>query len=179
MRSFHGFLVPAPLLATLFLAPGGCNAKQEEHPVSAAEPSIERVAKFLEDHVAQALQGATNGRFPFEGDGKSLSLELERVHRERLSRVAPGRWFVCADFLGADGTRYDLDFWVESEGAELAVVETTLHKIAGEPLYQWVERDGTWSRRTLDGKPLDAAGEHPEQAEHPEEHPAEHPEHPK
>ena len=100
-----------------------------------------------------------------------------RHRRERLSQIGPDRVFVCADFKGADGTLYDCDFWVEGTGADLAVVETTLHKVAGQPLYNWVEKEGVWSRQSLDGKALDGkdAAEHPE---HPE-HPAEHPEHPK
>lgn len=169
--------LPAPALlaaaASSWALLACCESMEHpQHPRGAGqEPSLEEVAVFLEGHVAAQAREAPDGRFAFSDESRRLSLALDHVHRERLSKIADGVYFVCADFKGADGVLYDLDFWVEAEEGEMEVKETTLHKIAGKPLYNWVEEGGVWVRKTLDGKPMDARPERPEHragGEHPE-----------
>jgi hypothetical protein len=82
-----------------------------------------------------------------EVSGGDLALQLDKIHRERLSKTSEGTYFVCADFTTPEGNSYDLDFWVEDSAEGLKVVETTIHKEEGEARYMWFEEDGVWVRR--------------------------------
>jgi hypothetical protein len=173
----------------------GCreHAEHPEHPDDEqgearsddeAAVSNEVLAQVIEKFVAAAAQEDAYV-FVDPQSKKTLTLSLDKVHKERLSKTGPGTYFACADFT-ADGEKvFDLDFWVKGTVGNLKVVEVTLHKEDGEARYNWKEADGVWTRH-VDGKPLDAeaaADDHADDHEHPEpaadnkEQP-EHPEHP-
>jgi hypothetical protein len=70
--------------------------------------------------------------------------------RRRLSGDRPSgqTYFACADFVGRDGTLYDLDVFMEGSTPEtLETTEVTLHKVDGEARYTWYEEDGLWKKR--------------------------------
>lgn len=104
---------------------------------------------------------------------KPLVLTLEKIHKDRLSRVGDEEYFACADFSTPGGKLYDLDIFMKGPDKEhLEVAAISIHKEDDKERYTWFEEEGTWKK-----KPLDAAAE--EGAEHPEEkgdeHPSEHP----
>lgn len=109
---------------------------------------------------------------------RPLALTLVRVHEERLSRVGRNRYFACADFRDQDDSLYDLDFFMEGpDDASLRTTEITVHKKAGVARYNWIEREGVWSRVPVEEEAAAPPSTRPAaRSEHPE-HPAggEHP----
>lgn len=146
--------------------PEGEGAAEEEHPEGEAEgeehpeqdePPAQAVEQLTIDQLADAItewvaaEAAAHGGFlviEHPDTGESLELTLDQVHRERLSRVGEQTYFACADFVGRDGTLYDLDVFMEGPNREaLETTEVTLHKVDGEARYTWYEEDGLWKKR--------------------------------
>lgn len=176
------------LASTLILGFPAMSAAQEEHPeeqehpeeTEEEHPEGREHADLTVDELADAIAGYVEERAGDDGymtiedpeAGEEIDLRLDKVHRERLSKVAPHTYFACADFVTREGVVYDLDVFMKGTDAEaLEFHDLSIHKVAGEPRYTWYEEDGTWKKKT-EGE---AAEEHPE--EH-EEHPEEHEEHP-
>lgn len=178
MKAERGAALLTAVLAVLVLA--ACGQKQAAAtpeaeppappPVEASAPAeagvtIQQVADFIRTHVSTQ---APDGKLTVadEKTGADLSLTLDRVHEERLSKVAEGRYFVCADFKAADGAKvYDLDFWVEGSTPEaLQVTGVTIHKEDGVERYTWLEREGLWVQQPVEepGSPGGGGAEHPE-----------------
>lgn len=167
-RSSLAMLVAAGLICA-GSAPVGWSA---EHPTGTtkSDVTLEDVAKHIEAHVKEQSK---DGAFKIKDEkaNKELSLTLDKVHRERLSQVAPDMFFVCADFKGADGKLYDLDFFVQGTSKDnLKVVDgkTPVHKEDGKERYTWMlnKEKNVWEQKPAGTK----AKEHPK---------TEHPEHPK
>ncbi len=141
-----------------------------EHPKAAVKPtvSLEDVAQHIEAYVKEkSKDGVFKLHVHEQKTHKDLLLTLDRVHRERLSQVGPDLFFVCADFKGADGNTYDLDFFVQGtskENLKVLADKTSVHKENGKERYTWQlnEKTGTWEKKTV-GAP---GAEHPKQ-EHP------------
>jgi hypothetical protein len=128
----------------------------EEHPEEDPSPDV-AVERLTIDQLAEAITewvaaeaAATGGYLVIEhpDTGEPLELSLDKVHRERLSRVGEQTYFACADFVGRDGTLYDLDVFMRGPNREaLETTEVTLHKENGEARYTWYEEDGVWKKR--------------------------------
>lgn len=84
------------------------------------------VARFVAAHQ----QGGAFAIFDPRTE-EALALELTDIHAG-AHPVESGEVYYCADFRDADGTLYDLDFYVDESGARPVVVETFIHKVAGE-----------------------------------------------
>ncbi|MCK4413076.1 MAG: hypothetical protein KAY32_05995 [Candidatus Eisenbacteria sp.] len=120
------------------------------------EPADWSVAD-LQDDVAAAVtryvehDAALKGGYFLVFDAEKdvpLALTLEKVHRDRLSRVGSDVYFVCADFAETNGKVYDLDIFMEGPDAQnLEVTEVTVHKESGKARYTWYEQDGIWKRK--------------------------------
>jgi len=123
--------------------------EETEHPKKKKAPvTIEGVALYLEGYVVEkAAEGDGWMKVPDDKTGKDLSLRLDKIHRDRLSKTDDGTYFVCADFKERGGKMYDLDFWVKDTDEGLSVTETTVHKEEGVQRYTWIEKDGVWSRK--------------------------------
>jgi len=147
----------------------------KEHPVDMAGQSgvtKENLAMIINAYVAKdaALKG---GYFLFYDDKtkKPLVLSLDRVHEDRLSKVAADTYFACADFKTPTGKMYDLDIFMKGKDKNsLEVTEITVHKENGKERYKWLESDGVWSRVGV--TPKSGGDEHPKGmapggAEHP------------
>ena len=89
------------------------------------EPTLEEVAQVIEAYVARDSE-LKGGYFLVydEQEDVSLRLHLDKVHRQRLSKIKDGLYFVCADFMAPDGTVYDLDFWMTASKLT-ALLETS------------------------------------------------------
>jgi hypothetical protein len=113
-------------------------AEHPEHPKAQEEPPAvtpDDLARQVESYVKKKSK---QGVFLFHDSktGNELSLALDKVHRDPLSQAGSNRHSVCADFKGADGHTYDLDFFVQgSTGRNLKVLEkeTSIHKVDGKP----------------------------------------------
>ena len=108
------------------------------------------IQEGIETHIEkQSRLGAGYFRLSFEG--KELRLKLVRIHTEYLATLEPGVHFACVDLACADGTVYDVDFFLSGEPGGTIVTETTVHKVNGKPLYVWKQRsDETWHRVAVD-----------------------------
>ena len=118
-------------------------AKAPSYPARAVTGDIKA---GIERHVEEQSV-ATDGHFLLTFRDKELKLKLVRVHIEYLAALTPTRNFACVDLVDTDGEVYDVDFFLEGPPDDMTVVETTVHKINGRPLYAWAQReDRTWHR---------------------------------
>ncbi|MBI3099584.1 MAG: transglutaminase domain-containing protein, partial [Planctomycetes bacterium] len=108
--------------------------------------SIEQIAVAIEKHIAGESE-VGGGYFHLKHDGKDLSLKLVRIHMEYLADLGGGVQFACVDLVGTDGPVYDVDFFLKGTPDDMTVTETTVHKVNGQPLYAWEQKEnGTWGR---------------------------------
>ena len=113
---------------------------------AAIEVSTERIEQAIQSHILEATR-AGDGHFRVPFEGKVLELELVRVHTEYLADLGGGVQFACVDLVGSDGPVYDVDFFMKGLPGPATVTETTVHKIDGQPIYAWDQKDdGTWIR---------------------------------
>jgi len=111
--------------------------------------SIEQIAVAIEKHIAEKT-AADGGYFRLVHDGGELELTLVRVHMEYLADLGAGVQFACVDLVGTDGPVYDVDFFLRGEPGDMTVTETTVHKVNGQPLYVWEQKeDGAWQRAAV------------------------------
>lgn len=129
----------------------------QEHPAeSKSNVTLEDVAIYIESYVRDHSKG---GVFLVmdKSANKNLSLQLDKVHRERLSKIGPDMFFVCADFKSIDGKLYDLDFFVQGISKKtLRVLEdkTSVHKENGKERYTWTfnAKKGIWEQKPIETK---------------------------
>ncbi len=79
-------------------------------------------------------------------DKKPLQLQLVKVHKDKLATLGDGLYFACTDMKAADGTVYDLDFFMKQSDEGFETTEVLVHKKSGEPRYGWKEVDGVWEQ---------------------------------
>ena len=119
----------------------------QEHPPSGKKLSTDDIDAAIRAHVEEKSK-TSGGRFEVRDDvlSKTWSLELVRVHKDKLQALADGRYFACVDFKAADGTMVDVDFFLKKDGDKLAVTDTAVHKIDGKARYNYEEKNGVWVR---------------------------------
>lgn len=120
-----------------------------EHPMSKkAEVTKETLASAITDYVSKEsdLKG---GYFLFfdKKQNKPLALTLDNVHKDRLATLGDGVYFACADFKDTGGDMYDLDIFMKQGTKGLDVTDISVHKKNGEARYDWVEKEGVWSKQ--------------------------------
>lgn len=150
------------LLLALMMA---CNSstKQKKEEKTIAEKNVPKVVtadieEGIKANIAKKVEEG-GGYFNMDADGKELRLELVRVHTEYLSNLGPRRHFACVDLADVSGDVYDVDFFLEGDPGNMAVTETTLHKLNGKPFYTWKKRkDKTWYRVPIQGASSDLLG---------------------
>ncbi len=122
----------------------------KEHPKSEKKVSVDDIDAAIRAQVEEKAK-ASGGRFEAQDDvlNKTWSLELVRVHKDRLQAFADGRYFACVDFRAADGTMVDVDFFLKKDGDKLVVTDTSVHKVDGKARYNYVEKDGVWAREEI------------------------------
>ena len=79
-------------------------------------------------------------------DKKPLQLQLLKVHKDKLAALGDGVYFACSDMKAADGTLYDLDFFMKQTDNGFETTEVSVHKKSGKPRYGWKEADGIWGK---------------------------------
>lgn len=84
----------------------------------------------IERHVAAHSQDGVFSIYDSRA-GKELALELVSIHTT-AHPMESGEVFYCADFKGADGKEYDLDFYVNEQGTTSVVVDSLIHKTDGK-----------------------------------------------
>ncbi len=97
-----------------------------------AENHRDAIQKAMHQHIQSVIKLNGNGKFPvYDPETSSIiQLSFDRFHDsvEIKGRELP--YFVtCADFTGAGGAKYDLDFLVSSN---YGVVATLIHSRDGK-----------------------------------------------
>ncbi len=124
-----------------------CRCASPEDTVPAGQTvTIEQIAEGIDSHIAAKVK-ADGGYYRLQHGDKELQLKLVRVHMEYLSDLGGGVHFACVDLADVSGDVYDVDFFLAGPPGAMAVTETTVHKINGQPYYAWEQRkDRTWHR---------------------------------
>jgi hypothetical protein len=123
--------------------------KTTEHPkqgVETKQVSTADISAGIKKNIDAKSKKSPDGRFHVEYEGQDLTLDLIKVHDDRLSDLGGGKYFACVDMKATDGKTYDIDFFLTGQPAEMKVTETSVHKIDGKPLYDWKEESGKWHK---------------------------------
>ena len=108
------------------------------------------IAAGIEKHIDEQIARG-GGYFTLEFEGKTLQLELVRVHLEYLATLGPRSHFACVDMASSDGQFYDVDFFLEGDPGAMTVTETTVHKLNGRPYYLWEQdKSERWVRSRVE-----------------------------
>lgn len=142
-----------PIALVLF---AGGTVLAQEHPEHPKESTNKDTAKhvYTMDELEKAITNEITTAQKKDGSyhikdaklDKTWDLTLDHVHKERLARVDPTTYFACTDFKSADNHTVDVDFFMKDDGHKLVLSEATLHKVDGQPRYNWQEKDGYWVR---------------------------------
>jgi len=105
-----------------------------------AEPSGEQIRQTIEAYV-KGIE-AKDGAFEIEDEltGTTRKLTFVQVH-ERVGKTGD-LYYSCTDMRDtATGELLDLDFDVDTSHGHLHVVDTRLHKVAGQARYTYDDQD--------------------------------------
>jgi hypothetical protein len=136
----HPFQKP-PQVNQLSQMPSG--SSQQTVPINVTNADI---SVGIKRHIATERKSSADRKFHVNYQGKNLALDLVKVHDDRLSPLGPGKYFACVDMKAADGTIYDIDFFMTGQPGRMTTTETSVHKINGKPLYNWKEQGGVWKK---------------------------------
>jgi hypothetical protein len=141
-------------LATAIVLTPIVPASAQEHPehpqnkVSGTEKKVTTAAisSGIKKHIENEIAKSSDKRFHLNNEGKDLALDLIKVHEDRLSGLGHGKYFACVDMKAANGTIYDIDFFLSGKPDDMKVTETSVHKVNGKPRYNWKEENGVWKK---------------------------------
>jgi hypothetical protein len=137
---------PVPLRQPTIQAPPATTTSSPQINVLTREVSNADISAGIKRHINNERRGAADKKFHVNYRGKNLALDLLKVHDDRLSNLGGGKYFACVDMKAADGTIYDIDFFLAGQPGSMTVTETSVHKINGKPLYNWKEQGGVWKK---------------------------------
>ena len=137
---------PLPLRQPTMQVPPATTASSPQVNVLTREVSNADISAGIKSHISYERRRAADRKFHITYRGKNLALDLVRVHDDRLANVGGGKYFACVDMKAADGTIYDIDFFMIGQPGSMNITETSVHKINGKPLYNWKEQGGVWKK---------------------------------
>ena len=120
-------------------------AESKGHPGDAKKTKAD-ISAGIRKNIASESKKASDGKFHVSYEGKDLALDLVKVHDDRLSGLGDDKYFACVDMKAADGTTYDIDFFMAGKPGDMRVTETSVHKVNGKPLYNWKQEGGIWKK---------------------------------
>lgn len=110
------------------------------------EVAMAQISTGIKKHITSETKKSSDKKFHSKHEGKDLALDLVKVHDDRLSALGGGKYFACVDMKAADGTIYDIDFFLNGTPDNMKVTETSIHKVNGKALYSWKEEGGVWKK---------------------------------
>ncbi len=114
---------------------------------ASSQATLADISTGIKKHIAAETKQSADHKAHIKHQGKDLALDLVKVHEERLSSLGGGKYFACVDLKAADGTVYDVDYFLAGQPKNMKVTETSVHKINGKALYNWQEqKDHTWKK---------------------------------
>lgn len=149
-------LIVTGLIAVFLMAANTAIAQEhptgmssQEHATKMSTVTKESLLKSITDYINKEskIQG---GYFMYydKMQDKPLALSLEDVHKDRFGDMGSGSYFACADFKDKSGDTYDMDIFMKQGKSGLEASDVSVHKKNGEARYDWVEKDGIWSKKT-------------------------------
>ncbi len=114
--------------------------------VQKKEVTTAQISTGIKKHISAETGKSADKKFHAKHQGKDLALDLVKVHDDRLSGLGGGKYFACVDMKAADGTVYDIDFFLSGTPDNMKVTETSIHKVNGKALYGWKEEGGVWKK---------------------------------
>lgn len=143
-------LLCSVIIVLIIAAPVNVVAQEHpaEHPQDKAALNPETLAKEIEQYAKN--ESKLKGGYFLLYDEKSktpLALTLDKVHKDKLSKVGDDVYFACSDFKGTDGKNYDVDFFMKKTESGLELTELTVHKVNGKARYTWYEDSGVWKQK--------------------------------
>jgi hypothetical protein len=114
--------------------------------VEKKEVTTAQISTGIKKNIAAQTNKSNDKKFHTKHQGKDLALDLVKVHDDRLSGLGGGKYFACVDMKAADGTVYDIDFFLSGTPNNMTVTETSVHKVNGKALYSWKEEGGVWKK---------------------------------
>ena len=144
--------VAAALLTTTFVFA----QEHPEHPEdkkpskNAHSYTLDELADAITADI-QAKQDKNGGVYKMkdEKNGQTWTMKLDHVHRERLARIDDTTYFACTDFKSDDGHTVDVDFFMKDDGKKLVMSDAAIHKVDGQPRYNWKEKNGFWVKEAV------------------------------
>jgi transglutaminase-like putative cysteine protease len=146
--SWRGTVLAAASCVAFF----GCGRRREHRGAASLSSVVTAdIQAGIESYIEERVR-LGGGYFALAFGDKGLRLKLVRVHTEYLSNLGPRRHFACVDLADVSGDVYDVDFFLEGDPGAMAVTETTVHKLNGQPFYTWEQHSNeTWHRVPIDG----------------------------
>ena len=117
----------------------------QEHPKGvSAGVSKEDLGTAIEAYIAaETAKGGGAWKIEDTEAKTTLTLTLDRVHKDKLATTAKDTYFACADLKSSDGHLYDLDvFMAGPDKDHLKVTEVSVHKKDGTERYTWKQEGG-------------------------------------
>ena len=131
--------------------------KSKEQPKKGEHPQESKALNKIE--LAEAVEAYVNRNAALKGGyflvydkhiQQALVLTLDKVHKDRLSRVGDNVYFACADFKTPEGKVYDLDIFMKGPDKDhLEVTDIGVHKEDGSARYTWYEQKGIWKKKPV------------------------------
>src|SRR5438552_2380769 len=121
---------------------------------SSQEQRRDRIGKVATSDISAGIKNYIDGQAASSNDkkllvtygGKNLGLSLTKIHEDRLSNLGGGKYFACVDMKGTDGNTYDIDFFLSGGAGSMRVINASVHKVNGKPLYNWKQENGVWKK---------------------------------
>jgi len=121
-------------------------SRAQQNSMQTREVSKADISAGIKRHIANDTKKSNDRKFHVKYQNKDIALDLVKVHDDRLSSLGGGKYFACVDMKAANGTIYDIDFFMAGQPGSMRVTETSVHKVNGKPLYNWKEENGVWKR---------------------------------
>jgi hypothetical protein len=121
-------------------------SRTQQNTMQPRQASKVDISAGIKKYIANDTKKSSDRKFHVNHGGKDLALDLVKVHDDRLSSLGGGKYFACVDMKATNGTIYDIDFFMAGQPGSMRVIETSVHKINGKPLYNWKEENGVWKR---------------------------------
>ncbi len=89
-------------------------------------------AAEVRDAIAAKIHAENDSvSFADPRSGTQIQLAFDHIH-ESVEKTPGGRYVACVDFRSAEGTVYDVDYYIDREGGGLHVESLVVHKVGGE-----------------------------------------------
>jgi hypothetical protein len=147
MKGFVSLMIGLVVVAMAF----GCTGKTQESDV-AESPHGDMPADAMEGQQPQnvSAKAAISHAMMASGNmltltnpvsGEDVELRFHFVH-DGVRETPGGRQAACVDFMDADGTTYDVDFYVtQTADGKFEVTDTVIHKIGDDEVLAAAERE--------------------------------------